>query len=428
MCFSLISIFIFSGLQNAQSLPEQVYFSEYRSVKIPRRIPVIMRTFPEFIGNGKYRIFILSEIQYDYLQFLLKNGHFESSAEIEVILRNVNTGELKSKVFKTTASVAEYSETNRRDLYHFTCDSIDLQAGQYEVIFNYRDINVNQRNHSVRYKTNLSEVEKFFASPPVYVYPEKTNGNKPLSFSHQPSAMREHWGFNQAMGIELHTWQYNSALPLNSRINIYDPVNKSTVLSLDTLLHEKTQNRLLYFSFPANFLSEGQYQLEVNYKIEDQSFDEAYSIYIDWFDKPWSLWNIQTAIETLEYLLDEDQFKELQKGNKDQQREKFDSYWRERDPSPSTPFNELKAEYYTRVDSANVKFSQGRQPGWKTEIGRIYILHGPPDEIQDRSLAPLDAPYLKWTYVQNGKRINYIFLAVDGRKNYKLIEIEEIPL
>jgi GWxTD domain-containing protein len=428
MRFLLVLFFVFSGLLTAQSLPEQVYFSEYRNVKIPRRIPVIVRTLPEFIGKGIYRIYVLSEIQYDYLQFLLKNRHYESSAEIEVILKNINTGELRSRVFKTTARVVDYSRTNRRDLYHFTCDSIDVPANEYEVIFNYRDVNVNQRNYSVRYKINLAEVENFFVLPPVYVYPEKTNGDKSLNFSRQPSALREHWGFNQAMGIELHTWQLDSSLSLSIEVNIYDPVNRSTILSLDTLLYEKNRNRQLYFSFPANFLSEGQYQLEVNYKINEQSFDEAYSIYIDWFDKPWSLWNIQTAIEPLEYLLDEDKIRELRDGNENEQRNKFNSFWRERDPSPTSPFNELKAEYYTRVDSANVKFSLGRRPGWKTEIGKIYILNGPPDEIQDRSLAPIDTPYLKWTYYQNEKKINYIFLATNGRKNYKLIEIEEIPL
>jgi GWxTD domain-containing protein len=53
------------------------------------------------------------------------------------------------------------------------------------------------------------------------------------------------------------------------------------------------------------------------------------------------------------------------------------SFWDRRDPTPDTPRNEYKEEHYRRYEYAIRKFQEG-MPGWHTDRGRIYILHGPP--------------------------------------------------
>jgi GWxTD domain-containing protein len=52
-------------------------------------------------------------------------------------------------------------------------------------------------------------------------------------------------------------------------------------------------------------------------------------------------------------------------------------FWLRRDPTPGTPVNEFKDEYVTRFTYAN-----SRLGGWHTDRGRVYILHGPPEDIQ----------------------------------------------
>ncbi|MEL6824416.1 MAG: GWxTD domain-containing protein, partial [Calditrichota bacterium] len=99
-------------------------------------------------------------------------------------------------------------------------------------------------------------------------------------------------------------------------------------------------------------------------------------------------------------------------------------------PTPETPFNELEKEFYTRVDSTLKLFSNRGRLGWETDLGKIYISNGPPAEILDRSLAPIPTPYLRWTYFdkREGKRIDYLFRAIDGRKEYELTETTESDL
>jgi GWxTD domain-containing protein len=72
----------------------------------------------------------------------------------------------------------------------------------------------------------------------------------------------------------------------------------------------------------------------------------------------------------------------------EQDRGRFiESFWKKRDPSPQTPENEFKLEYYRRIALANKFFGVGGIPGWKTDRGRVFILLGPAKEIQ-RDLSP----------------------------------------
>ena len=62
----------------------------------------------------------------------------------------------------------------------------------------------------------------------------------------------------------------------------------------------------------------------------------------------------------------------------DEQRASFiETFWLRRDPTPDTIENEYREEHYRRIAHANERFSSGK-PGWMTDRGRIYILHGEP--------------------------------------------------
>src|SRR5215510_12740430 len=68
----------------------------------------------------------------------------------------------------------------------------------------------------------------------------------------------------------------------------------------------------------------------------------------------------------------------------DEEREQFiSSFWLRRDPTPGTPANELKDEYYRRIAVANRRFVSGPlQPGSKTDRGRVLIKFGEPEEVE----------------------------------------------
>ena len=63
--------------------------------------------------------------------------------------------------------------------------------------------------------------------------------------------------------------------------------------------------------------------------------------------------------------------------DRDEKRAFLGLFWREQDPTPTTPVNERKLEHYRRVNYAIQNFSEGRTP-WDAR-GDVYIRFGHPD-------------------------------------------------
>jgi len=87
--------------------------------------------------------------------------------------------------------------------------------------------------------------------------------------------------------------------------------------------------------------------------------------------------------------------------NTDEERNQFiEQFWLRRDPTPGTIRNEFREEHYRRIAYANSRFaSPSGEPGWKSDRGRIYIIFGPPDEIDSHPNGSATAPPSeKWRY------------------------------
>jgi len=107
----------------------------------------------------------------------------------------------------------------------------------------------------------------------------------------------------------------------------------------------------------------------------------------------------------------------MEKAPDDKKQEVFNAFWKKLDPTPGTDTNELMDEYYRRIAFSNANFSVYRD-GWKTDMGLVYIVLGPPDDIE-RNPYNVDATvfrrpvyaYESWFYYD----INLSFLFVDER-------------
>ncbi|KPJ49457.1 MAG: hypothetical protein AMJ41_02970 [candidate division Zixibacteria bacterium DG_27] len=107
------------------------------------------------------------------------------------------------------------------------------------------------------------------------------------------------------------------------------------------------------------------------------------------------------------------------------------TFWEAKDPDPSTALNEFKIQHYARWDYANERFSrfkgEGEEPeGWKTDRGRVFIIYGPPDEVERFPSDLGTKPWERWNYfglqdqAQEGMAY-FIFVDEDGFGSYRLI-------
>jgi GWxTD domain-containing protein len=84
----------------------------------------------------------------------------------------------------------------------------------------------------------------------------------------------------------------------------------------------------------------------------------------------------------------------------DRERQIFiDAFWRIRDPNPTTPENEFKIEHYQRIAYANKMFGRDSPTiGWRTEMGRIYIILGEANSIEKYENETEVRPTIIWFY------------------------------
>ena len=86
--------------------------------------------------------------------------------------------------------------------------------------------------------------------------------------------------------------------------------------------------------------------------------------------------------EDVVYIITDEEKAAFKRLSTDDERQQFiEQFWLRRDPTPDTEENEFKEEHYRRIAYANEHYASGI-PGWKTDRGRIYVVYGPPDEIE----------------------------------------------
>ncbi|MEK7404402.1 MAG: M56 family metallopeptidase [Acidobacteriota bacterium] len=99
--------------------------------------------------------------------------------------------------------------------------------------------------------------------------------------------------------------------------------------------------------------------------------------------------------EDVAYLITEGEKAAFLKLSSDEEREQFiEQFWLRRDASPGTPAHEVKEEHYRRIGYANARFGASGEAGWRTPRGRIYIIFGPPDEIESHPSRNME----RWRY------------------------------
>jgi len=92
-------------------------------------------------------------------------------------------------------------------------------------------------------------------------------------------------------------------------------------------------------------------------------------------------------------------------------------FWKERNKENPG----WKETYYERVEKANELFSVSNIPGWKTDMGRVYILYGPPDQRERHPFQPDENPYEIWFYHELEGGVEFDFVDMSGMGNYKLV-------
>lgn len=128
--------------------------------------------------------------------------------------------------------------------------------------------------------------------------------------------------------------------------------------------------------------------------------------------------DLPTAIKQMRYVATSKEIDFINEATDNAEKlKRFENFWREFDPTPYTERNEALEEYYARIDYANKNF-KAYSEGWLTDKGHVFIVFGPPINVERNNKSYSDnRTYEQWTYSNN--RV-FIFIDVSGFGDFRL--------
>jgi len=156
----------------------------------------------------------------------------------------------------------------------------------------------------------------------------------------------------------------------------------------------------------------GELRLVVGTKPEQKSVSAVVS-----FSAAWLVTNFDEMISMLKWFGHPEEVDRLKHAEPDQRAAAWLTFWKETDPNPGTPENELLNTYFGRVAVAVQQFNDEGVPGWRTERGEVYIRLGEPDNVLDTN-GLTQMRVIRWTY--ESLRLTLYFRDDSGFNRYRL--------
>jgi len=136
--------------------------------------------------------------------------------------------------------------------------------------------------------------------------------------------------------------------------------------------------------------------------------------------------DLQRMRDIFAYIIRPDQAQTFERLNDTGKRSFWIQFWKDRDPSPGTSENEFKDEHLRRMNYANERFSvraQNRTDGWRTDMGRVYIVYGPPSTVERFPFTSEGSPAEMWYYdnLSGQGQVYFLFIDESGYGEYNMV-------
>lgn len=175
-------------------------------------------------------------------------------------------------------------------------------------------------------------------------------------------------------------------------------------------------------------LPEGQYSLVV--KAHDLTSGEQYTQKNSFYiyvppqavgQLPMTDKDIKRYRDQIKYFASEKELKVYDMLDKKGKEKFLIDFWHSRDKTPNTPENEFMQDCFARIDYANKHF-KGKDGGLNSDMGRVFVIYGQPDEIDNHSMDMSSKPYIIWIYYTSGKgKQSFVFVDKDNSGIYTLV-------
>ena len=335
--------------------------------------------------------------------------HFSSEIIFTLVLSDAeNKTQIHRESWREKISEPYYENTRDPDNYLKTEKNIALLPGTYKLFLNVQDED-SRKNWKITKKIKLDRVN--YISPSLLFVKEDGGKMNQINFLIQKQDtiwLRTQVNFPQNDSLDEPVIEEITPVEGNKNIEYFVIHNETIIDSGEVIITNAGIQNIYYLPIPITQHKSGIYKIELRYLEETQttSFHYGFKTKNYWTDE------IDEVIGVMRYVLPYSEYKQL-KGKDDSEKwEAINTYWKEKDPTPETTENELLSELNDRVKFSNKNFSI-LMHGWRSDRGRIYIIYGEPQMVDESYRDNRGYNYQKWVYA-NGKEFLFIDRTMSG--------------
>jgi GWxTD domain-containing protein len=381
--------------------------------------------------RGPFKVEVYYKIFNDGLTYRKVDGEYLAEYAVEIVIYR-NGDQIAGTTFDEKYAVESFPRTLSQTDFLLNQINMPLVApGKYELKMRLRDSKshqVNETKHSFR----ISDKDRDWSMTRLEFCRQVEQAADTSQFMKQgltvvPSVSRT-YGNQKELSCPVYAEIYGgpdrAGTSLRLRCEIIDQFSETT---LDTSFSIVSQGAVtaVVESFDVSDMSPGQYAMTVRLYVEGKK--KPVLDFEEWFEIGWSLstllrTNFEGAVSQLKYVASDDEADSLLRTPKLGRAEVWSAFWDRRDPTPGSPLNEYRDEYYRRIRYSNANFSVSIRPGWRTDRGMTYIRYGEPDEVErhpfDLNGYPYNGPWIVWRYF--GSNLQFVFVDRRGSGDYDL--------
>jgi|TARA_B110000116_G_scaffold266358_1_gene276971 GWxTD domain-containing protein len=341
--------------------------------------------------------------------FKKQRDHFAGEIIFTLVISDAeNNSQIHRESWREKISEPYYENTRDPDNYFKTERNIALLPGTYKLFLNVQDED-SRKNWKINKKLTLDRVN--YISPSLLFIKENDGQMKQVDFLIQKMDtiwLRTQINFPNDDTLSGPVIEKSNQIDSNKDIEFF-VIHKEAIIDSGKvkITHAGIQN-LYYLPIPIIQHNKGSYKIELRYLDDKQttSFYYGFKTKNYWTDE------LDEVIGVMRYILPYSEYKQLKGKDESEKWEAINIYWKEKDPSPETDENELLNELNERVRFSNKNFSI-LMHGWRSDRGRIYIIYGEPQIVDETYRDNRGYNYQKWVYA-NGKEFLFIDRTMSG--------------
>ena len=416
--FMLVSVLMF-GVQ-ADALCQFETFQPTDEEAEPYSVDAI--SFAAHNGNLS-RLDVYVQVSYERLSFLRPAGKYRASYEMTIDILDSAETLIGEKLWTEEVEAATFEETASSQTYSLSQRSFEVPPGSYSVVTTLRD-NATKNSRRLSRKITVTDYTKsqFMLSDILLIAKLSKRDGKRIVV---PAVSRNVGRIPEAFHIFFEVYNNQSLDSVQLMVDVLTE-KKEKRITLSEIAALSPGRNQIFMRIDQSTLPIGEYTMYVRAfpaaeqdSVAPSLASTSRTFIMRWRGIPNSVKNIDEAIDQIQYIAKDAETSYIKNGETPEERQKrLIEFWKRKDTNPNTPRNEKMEEYYAKVEYANKHFTH-YTVGWRTDMGLVFIVLGPPSNVDRHPFDRDSKPYEVWAYYDLNQQ--FVFVDQTGFGDYRLI-------